>query len=115
MKKHIIDAKNRSLGRVSSEVAYALMGKLDPAYKREVVSDVKVEIINAKKTVISEKKAGLKRYKSFSGHPGGLKESTVNQILTKFGWEEVYKRTISRMIPKNKLHTPRLKNLIVKE
>jgi len=115
MMKHIIDAQNKSLGRVSSEAAYALMGKKDPAFKRERASTDQVEIINAKNTVISEQKRDKKRYKSFSGYVGGLKEISVNKVLEKFGWEDVYKRTISKMIPRNKLHSPRMKNLIVKE
>ncbi len=113
--KYTIDAKNKSLGRVSSEAAYALIGKKETSYRPEKLVEIKVEIINAGKTLISEKKMNIKRYKSFSGYPGGLKEKTVNQVLEKFGWKEIYQRTISRMIPRNKLHKPRIKNLIVKE
>ncbi len=109
--KYTIDAENKKLGRVASEVAKTLLGKLNPSFKKNEVADVTVEVINAEKMDITEKKKEEKEYVSFSGYPGGQKILTMNNLIAKFGMEEVLKRAIYKMLPKNRLQDKRIKLL----
>ncbi|MEK7462508.1 MAG: uL13 family ribosomal protein, partial [Patescibacteria group bacterium] len=69
-KVHIIDATGKRLGKVATEAAAVLLGKNNPLYARHIMEDVRVEITNASKLDISEKK-GTEIYQSYSGWPGG--------------------------------------------
>lgn len=113
--EHTIDAKGKKLGRVASEAAVFLMGKNDPNFQKNKVADVKVSIINASQASISEKKKGEKIYKSFSGYPGGLKERTMDRIIDKKGYSELFVKAIYGMLPANKLRARMMKNLTVSE
>lgn len=109
--KYTIDAENKKLGRVASEAAKALLGKLSPTFAKNKVAEVKVEVINAQKIDVTQKKREEKEYVSFSGYPGGQKILTMNDLIAKFGMEEVLKRAIYKMLPKNKLQDKRIKLL----
>ncbi len=115
MKKHTIDAKGMKLGRVASEAARLLMGKDNTDFVRNSAPSVVVEIANAKAIDLSEKKLGTKEYVHYSGFPGGLRTETLDQALTKKGIREVLRKTIFGMLPKNKLRSVMIKNLIVNE
>lgn len=106
-----IDAKNRSIGRVATEAAMALMGKDKANYRDNVVSDIKVTIINASQLKIDQKKLKNKIYQTYSGYPGGQKEKTLEQLITKKGYSDVLIHAINGMIPTNRLKKDRLKNL----
>ncbi len=109
--KKVINATDRSLGRVATEAAMALMGKDNPNYQPNVVSDVQVVIENASKTRITEKKLDEKEYKRYSGYSGGLKFKTLRKIIESKGYKEVYTMAVRGMLPANRLRSPRLKNL----
>jgi large subunit ribosomal protein L13 len=111
----VIDATNKKLGRVATEAAMALMGKDQANYQPNKLAEVTVVIENAAKTSISEKKKGEKEYAKYSGYPGGLKFETLNKILIEKGVEEVYRKAVYGMLPSNRLRSPRMKNLIVKD
>ncbi len=107
-----IDAAGRTLGRVATEAAKALMGKTRADYTPNIRSDVKVTVVNAGKIYTREKKRQQKIYTTYSGYPGGLKkESLANLNARKPG--ESLRRAIQRMLPRNTMLTARMKNLIV--
>ncbi|OGG53232.1 50S ribosomal protein L13 [Candidatus Kaiserbacteria bacterium RIFCSPHIGHO2_01_FULL_53_29] len=109
-----IDAAGRTLGRVASEAAKALMGKTRPDYTPNKNSDVKVTVQNAAKLYIRERKRVQKIYTTYSGYPGGQKrESLASLNARKPG--EALRRAVARMLPRNTMHTARMKNLAVTE
>lgn len=113
--KYTIDAKDRTVGRVATEAAVLLMGKNLKEFKRNVVSDVKVEIKNTSKANIDEKKLLQKTYSRYSGYPGGLRKPTMSQVVAKKGYGEIFREAVSGMLPKNKLRSKMLANLTVTE
>ncbi|MBI5401146.1 MAG: uL13 family ribosomal protein [Candidatus Yonathbacteria bacterium] len=110
-----IDAKGKSVGRVATEAASVLMGKNSPAFQKHLVADVEVIVENASKATIAPSKMREVHAKTYSGYPGGLKERTIAYTIEKKGHAEVFLRAISRMIPRNRLHKVRMKNLKVTE
>ncbi|MEK7460242.1 MAG: uL13 family ribosomal protein [Patescibacteria group bacterium] len=108
-----IDAKGKSVGRVATEAASALMGKNSVTFQKHLVADVQVVIENASLASISPRKLGEVHAKSYSGYPGGLKERTIGYTIEKKGHGEVFIRAIGRMIPRNRLHKDRMKRLTV--
>ncbi len=112
---HTIDASNRKLGRVASEVAILLMGKNTPNFAKNIVADVKVVVMNASKLDIPETKKETKEYKLYSGYPGGLRHVKMKDALNKKGIAEVFRKTVYGMLPTNKLRSKMIKNLTVKE
>ena len=110
-----IDAAGKTLGRVASEAAKSLMGKTRPDYVPHVRSDVKVTVVNASKLHIREKKRVGKIYTTYSGYPGGLKRESLASLNGRKGKGEAVRRAVIRMLPRNTMRTPRMKNLIVTE
>ena len=115
MTKHVLDAKNKKLGRIATQAAMILMGKNTPAYAKNIVPDVEVEIINAAKTSFSEKKKLGKTYITYSGHPGGQKEEELGKLIDRKGVTEVYKRAVYGMLPSNKLRARMMVKLHITE
>lgn len=113
--KYTIDATNKNLGRVASEAAKALLGKLSPTFQKNKVADVSVEVINVSKINLSEKKLKSKQYASYSGYPGGLSFASMEAVIAKKGVSEIVRRSIYKMLPKNKLQDRRIKLLKIKE
>ncbi len=114
-KEIIIDANNRSVGRVASEVAMILMGKDNALYKPNVAPSVSVSVINASKAKIPMKKFRTKEYFRHSQYPGGGKTETMEMVASKFGYKEIFRRAVYGMLPKNKLRAIMIKNLSVNE
>ena len=110
-----IDAAGRTLGRVASEAAKALMGKMRPDYTPNKNSGVKVTITNAAKLYIRERKRSGKIYTTYSGYPGGMKRESLASLTARKGNGEALRRAIARMLPRNTMHTPRMKNITVTE
>lgn len=115
MKEYKIDASGKKLGRVASEVASILLGKKSPDFQKNQIADVKVEVLNASKMDITEKKARTKIYANYSGYPGGLHKQTLGEMAAKKGYAEVLETAVTGMIHNTKLKKEMLKNLIVKE
>lgn len=113
--KYIINAEGKKIGRVATEAAVLLMGKNNADFKRNSNPEVTVEITNASKAQIDEKKMLQKRYSRYSGYPGGLKQPTMKQVSSKKGFGELFKNAISGMLPKNKLRNRMMNNLKVSE
>lgn len=114
-KTYTIDAGGKMLGRVASEAAKALMGKTRPDYTPHIDSKVKVHISNAAKMYVRESKRTTKVYQTYSGYPGGLRSESFASLSTRKGHGETLRRAVARMLPRNTMHTPRMKNLIITE
>lgn len=110
-----IDATNKALGRVASEVATILMGKNDTSFARNTISTNTVLVINASKMKIDQKKTLEKTYLSFSGYPGGLKSSTLAHVVGKKGYGEILEVAVHGMLPANRLRKEFLKHLTITE
>lgn len=109
---HTVDAAGKRLGKVATEVATVLMGKDQPDFTKHIMSDVVVTIDNAGQLDIPDKKQG-EIYQTYSGYPGGRKEETLSHLKDRRGIEEVLRRTIRGMLPKNKHQDRLLKQLII--
>lgn len=112
---HTIDAAGKSLGRVASDAAKALMGKTRADYTPHIFSDVKVAVVNASKLRIRDKKLLSQKYQNYSGYPGGLREESLKALSTRKGYGAAVRLAISRMLPNNTMRPARLKNLTVTE
>lgn len=113
-KKQItVDAKDRTLGRVASEVAKLLMGKNSPSFKREAYSGFPVLVTNASKIKITPKKLEQIYHTRYSGYPGGLRIIKAKETVEKKGFDELMKLAVYQMLPGNKLRREMMKNLTI--
>ncbi len=112
---YTIDATNKSLGRLASEVASILMGKNDASFVRNAVSGNTVTVTNASKLKQDPRKLDTKVYKSFSGYPGGLKLSSMEHVSKQKGWSFIVSNAVKGMLPDNKLKKDMMKNLTITE
>mgnify|MGYP006191602785 CR=1 FL=1 len=112
---YIIDATGKKIGRIATEAASVLMGKTTPRFVRNAVRGDQVTITNASKASVSPKRLKETEYKHYSGYPGGLRTETMEQVVNKKGWEDVYRHAIHGMLPSNKLRKEMLKNLTITE
>lgn len=111
MTKQVIDAQNKKLGRVATEIAIVLMGKNTPAFQRNDVADVEVEVINASKMELSPVRKSGKTYRTYSGYPGGQRVETLDALIDRKGHTEALKRAVKGMLPDNKLKARMLTHL----
>jgi len=98
----VIDAEGKILGRLATEVAVLLRGKNKPEFSTFLDTGDFVIVINAAKVAVTGRKPAQKKYYSHSQYPGGLKTEVLGEMLAKKP-EEVIKRAVWGMIPKNKL------------
>lgn len=111
-KWYVIDASGQTLGRLSTKVAMLLMGKNKPSYTPNVVSGDIVIVINSAKIKVTGNKLTDKFYYRHSGYPGGLKETSLRELMQK-NPNLVIEHSVAGMLPKNKLQAQMLKNLKV--
>lgn len=109
-KTHKIDATDKSLGRLASEIARLLRGKHKPSFVYNVDNGDFVNVANVKFMKITGNKLEGKKYFSFSGYPGGLKAKQMKEIFEKDPGE-VLRRAVFGMLPKNKLRSEMIKRL----
>jgi large subunit ribosomal protein L13 len=112
---HVIDATDRTLGRVASEAAHALLGKRSVHFTKHEVLPITVTVKNASKMHLPARRTEGKIYTRYSGYASGLYSMSMKEMIAKKGIAEVVKKTVDGMIPRNKLRTLRMKNLIVTE
>jgi len=110
-KIYTIDATNRPIGRVATEVATILLGKNTPHFAKNVVVSAQVTVAHIDKLKISEKKRSQKEYQRYSGYPGGQKIQTLQDLIDKKGYEEVMRKAVYGMLPSNRLRAERMKLL----
>ena len=111
-KWHLIDAKNKVLGRLTSEIAKILMGKNKSYFTPNLDTGDCVVVINAKEVLLSGKKENQKRYFRHSGYPGGMRISTAAQVRVKKP-EDLVKHAVVGMLPKTKLGKLMVKKLFI--
>ena len=112
---HAIDAAGKSLGRVATEAAKALMGKMSAQYTPNKFSDIRVTIANASKMTKRAAKMDTKMYRTYSGYPGGARDESQTSLNTRKGYGAALKIAITRMLPRNIMRVMRLKNLHITE
>lgn len=113
-KQYTIDAENKRIGRVATEAASVLLGKNSTDFARHRAIPVSVKIINAAKLDIPENRL-REEFQTYSGYPGGRKTETLGHLAKRRGYAEVLRRVVGGMLPKNKLHDVRMKNLEILE
>lgn len=109
-KTYTIDASNKILGCLATEVAVILRGKDEPDFLPYKLSNNKIVVFNIGKIILSGNKFEDKEYIRHSGYLGGI-TSIKFKDLFKRNPNEVFKKAIYRMLPKNKLRDKMIKNL----
>jgi large subunit ribosomal protein L13 len=107
---YLVDVDSKVLGRVATEIANVLRGKNKPTFTPSVDTGDFVIVVNAEKIALTGKKFSDKTYYSHSSFPGGLKEITAGKLIEKKP-EELIKKAVKGMLPKNKLARHMLKKL----
>ena len=108
----VVDAEGQTLGRIASRIARILRGKHKPIYTPHIDTGDYVIVVNADKIRVSGNKLDSKIYYRHSGYPGGLKERTLREQLSRFP-ERPIRAAVKGMLPKNKLGRAMLKKLKV--
>ncbi len=108
----IVDAEDKIVGRVASKIATILRGKNKPIYTPHVDTGDFVIVINADKMRFTGRKLEDKKYYSHSGYMGGIKEITAKKLFEKKP-EEIIRKAVKGMLPKNKLGRKMFKKLKV--
>ena len=111
-KWYVIDAEGQTLGRLSSAVASILKGKNKPTYTPFLDMGDNVIVINASKIKVTGKKLEQKLYISHSDYPGGVRETTLKEMLEKKP-EEVIRMAVKGMLPKAALGREMIRKLHV--
>ncbi|MCF0122206.1 MAG: 50S ribosomal protein L13 [Lachnospiraceae bacterium] len=111
-KWYVIDATDCTLGRLASKIAKVLRGKNKPEFTYHVDMGDYVVIVNAKKIKVSGKKLNQKIYYSHSEYVGGMKETTLKELLEKKP-EKVIELAVKGMMPKGPLGRAMLTKLHV--
>lgn len=111
--KHTIDATNKVVGRIATEIAVILMGKNSPDFTPNIDNNNKVTVNNVDKMSFSGKKLEQKIYYHYSGYPGGMKATKAKDVMNKKPQDVLY-MAVRNMLPKNKLRNDRLKRLSFK-
>lgn len=109
---HMLDAEGKILGKVAAEAARLLQGKHKPIYSRNLDTGDGVIVVNAAKITVTGKKLSDKKYYRHSGYPGGFREMTLGEAMTKkptFAME----RAVKGMLPHNRLGAAMYKKLRV--
>jgi len=99
---YIVDASNKTLGRLASEIAKRLLGKHKPEYTPHVDTGDYIVVINANKVKVTGKKTKDKIYYSHSGYTGGIKSIAFDKLLAKHP-ERIIEIAVKGMLPKNPL------------
>ena len=111
-KWYVVDADGATLGRLASEVAAVLRGKNKPIFTPHVDCGDYVIVINAAKIAVSGKKMEQKVYYSHSLYVGGMKETTLREMMAKKP-EKVIEKAVKGMLPKGPLGEQMYKKLHV--
>jgi len=101
-KWYIVNAEDKVLGRLASEVAKRIRGKLNPQFTPNSDTGDFVVIINAEKVKVTGKRAEQKEYLTHSGYPGGQKTRTYKELIDTRP-EKIITLAVKRMLPKTKL------------
>jgi large subunit ribosomal protein L13 len=106
----VVDATGQTLGRLATRIADALRGKRKPQYTPHVDVGDFVIVVNAEKVAVTGKKREDKVYWRHSGYPGGIRSRTLAEMLDRRP-EEVLRKAVRGMLPKNSLGRAQLMKL----
>ena len=101
-KWYVVDAEGKTLGRLTSEIARVLRGKNKPIYTPHADTGDYVIVVNAEKVKVTGKKLDQKIYYNHSDYVGGMKETTLREMLQKHP-ERVIEHAVKGMLPKGPL------------
>lgn len=107
----LVDARDKVVGRLASEIAVILMGKHRPTYTPHVDTGDFVVVINADQVAFTGKKWEKKEYAWYTGHPGQHRETAAKRRQRRPG--KILSEAVRRMLPKNKLASKMLRKLKV--
>ncbi len=99
---YLVDATDKTLGRLASEIAKRLRGKHKPVYTPHVDTGDYIVVINAEKVRVSGNKTTDKIYYRHTGYPGGIKSTTFDKLIQRAP-ERVIETAVKGMLPKNPL------------
>ena len=108
----LIDAKDKTLGRLSSNIATILRGKNKPTFTPHLDSGDFVVVINAEKVEVTGKKSSQKLYRRHSGRPGGMKVEKFESLQKRIP-ERIIEQAVKGMLPHNSLGRQQFKKLKV--
>ena len=111
-KWYVVDAEGMTLGRLASEVASVLRGKNKPIFTPHMDTGDYVIIVNAEKVKVTGRKLSQKIYYRHSEYVGGMKETTLKEMLAKHP-ERVIEHAVKGMLPKGPLGSQMYKKLFV--
>ncbi|MHB8964246.1 MAG: 50S ribosomal protein L13 [Saccharofermentanales bacterium] len=111
-KWYVVDATDKVLGRLASEVAAILRGKNKPEFSPYMDAGDFIIVINASKILLTGNKLDQKIYRYHTGYPGGLKETKYRDMVSKKP-EKVIELAVKGMLPKNALGRAMYKKLFV--
>ncbi|WP_372863498.1 50S ribosomal protein L13 [Spongiibacter sp.] len=108
----VVDAADKTLGRLASEIAHRLRGKHKPEYTPHVDTGDYIVVVNAEKIRVTGNKTTDKIYHHHTGYPGGLKSISFEKLIDKAP-ERVIQGAVKGMLPKNPLGRAMFKKLKV--
>ena len=109
---YLVDASGKTLGRLATQIANVLRGKRKPTYTPHVDVGDFVVVINAEKVTVTGNKLEAKRYWRHTGYPGGIRSRTLGEMLERRP-EEVLRKAVKGMLPRNRLARAQLRKLKV--
>ncbi len=109
---YLVDATDKTLGRLSTEIANRLRGKHKPEYTPHVDTGDYIVVVNAEKVKVTGNKVSDKVYYRHTGYPGGIKSVTFGELIEKAP-ERAIETAVKGMMPKNKLSNAMLSKLKV--
>jgi large subunit ribosomal protein L13 len=109
---YLVDATNKTLGRLASEIAHRLRGKHKPEYTPHVDTGDYIVVVNAEKIRVTGNKLADKMYYHHTGYIGNLKSISLGKLLVKAP-EQVIQKAVKGMLPKNTLGRAMFKKLRV--
>lgn len=109
----VVDATHQTVGRLASKIAFMLQGKHKPYYSPHMNCGDKIIVINAEKVRFTGKKMSQKIYLHYTGFSSGQRTTSPKEFIKKEQADRILHLAIKRMLPKNKLQKPFLKNLFL--
>ena len=109
---YVVDAEDKTLGRLSTEIARRLRGKHKPVYTPHVDTGDYIVVINAEKVRVTGNKTTDKMYHHHTGYPGGLKSISFEKLIEKAP-ERIIESAVKGMLPKNPLGRAMFKKMKV--
>lgn len=109
----IVDAEGLVLGRMASQIALRLRGKHKPMFTPNIDCGDNIIVINAEKVKLTGRKLTDKKFQWHTGHPGGLKERTMDEILSGDFPERVVTKAVERMITRSPMGRQQMRKLHV--